>query len=192
MSVFDEVTFALQLLKDIKVITQADQAEAIRKNSPYSQQINSHIRSGKELNLYIRLGLKESDITRKCLVIDIDPYYCAPTGETNAERMAMGKPPFDGATGSVIDLHHIGQRYDAPYAELPHSIHDAPGINSSLHSSRAPSWRNNPKLACEHNKEVAKYWKQRVETLCLTCLTSNTTTNSMTCTRPCSNSVSSF
>lgn len=192
MSVFDELTLALQLLKDVKALTQADRAETIRKNSPYSQQINSHIHSGKELDLYINLNLEETVITRPCLVMDIDPYYCTPTGETNTERMAMGKPPIDYATGSVIDLHHIGQSYEAPYAELPHSIHDAPGINSTLHSSRAPSWRNNPKLACEHNKEAAKHWKQRGEALCRTYRMFNTTTNSTTCTRPCSNNELSF
>lgn len=162
----DDVTLALQTRAKIRAIIAADHADTIRRRSPYSQRINEHIRGGKELDLYMDLGLQEAIITRPALVMDIDPYFRLPSGESNAERMAKGKAPYDPTSGTVIDLHHIGQRYDAPYAELPHSIHDAPGIHSALHRSRSASWRNNPKLASEHNNEAMRYWKQRGEELC--------------------------
>lgn len=162
------VELALQLYKEVKAITQADKAETICKNSPYSQRINNYIHSGKELDLYKSLGLQEAFVTRPCLLININPYYITPTGKSNIERMAEGKAPFDAATGSVIDLHHINQEYDAPYAEVPHSIHDAPGINSMLHRSRKPSWRNDPQMSAEHNREVAAHWEKRAENICRT------------------------
>ena len=162
----DEVALALQTRAKIRTFIAADHADTIRRRSPYSQRINDHIRSGKELDLYVDLNLQETIVTRPALVMHIDPYFRLPSGESNADRMAKGKAPYDPTTGTVIDLHHIGQQYDAPYAELPHGIHDAPGIHSVLHRSRSASWRNNPKLAVEHNNEAARYWKQRGEDLC--------------------------
>lgn len=163
----DEVTLALQTRSKIRALLLADHADTIRRKSPYSQCINNHIHSGKELALYIDLGLQEVTVTRPALAMEIDPYFRLPSGETNADRMVKGKAPYDPATGTVIDLHHIGQQYDAPYAELPHGIHDAPGIHSVLHRSRSASWRSNPKLAAEHNNETIRYWKQRGRELCI-------------------------
>lgn len=177
--IVDEVTLALQTRSKIRALILADRADTIRKRSPFSQCINDHIHSGKELDLYLDLGLQETKVTRPALAMDIDPYFRLPSGDTNADRMAQGKAPYDATTGTVIDLHHIGQQYDAPYAELPHSIHDAPGIHSVLHRSRSASWRNNPKLAAEHNNETIRYWKQRGEELCRSFSVSSTTTNVM-------------
>lgn len=135
----------------------------IKKHSSFTQHINCFIHSVKELQIYQQSKLKETVVTRPSLIMDIDLNYCTPTGETNAQRLTQGLAPYDAATGSVIDLHHIGQRYDSPFAELPHSIHNAPGISGLLHHVRKPSWRRNPELTKRYLKETSEYWRMRGE-----------------------------
>lgn len=159
----DEIAIALDAFHKAKSLALADKAESIRQKSPFSSRINEYIRSGKELDLYLNMGHREFFISRPALIFDIAPFFSAPGKENNLDRMLSGKPPYDAQTGSVIDLHHIGQQYEAPFAELPHIVHDAAGINSMLHPSRRPSWRQDPKLVSEHNKEVAQYWTIRGE-----------------------------
>lgn len=154
-----------QAYKEMMALVCADRAENISRQSPYSQLINRHIATYAELRIYMSLGLRETTVTRSVLIYNIDPYYCGVSSETNLERMLHGYPPYDPTTGSVIDLHHIGQKYTSPFAELPHSIHNAPGINSTLHRSQTASWRNDPKLVKEYQLEAKRHWEQRGEAL---------------------------
>ena len=188
----NEIAVVLRVRSQIQAITLADHADTLRERSPYSEAINRHIRSGDELDLYMNFELREAVTTRSVLIADIDPQYRGATGEPNIMRMLQGKAPYDHQTGSVIDLHHIGQKYDSPFAELPHSIHDAPGINSTLHSSKATSWRNDPKLVADFQSEAKRHWKERGEELCRFCPMSTTMRILQTCTRPCSNRESFF
>ena len=157
----------LELFQKLYEETMAMTAETsyanITKTSPFTQRINCFIHSVKELRVYKHSKLKETVITRPALIMDIDLNYSTPTGETNAQRLAKGLAPYDVATGSVIDLHHIGQQYDSPFAELPHCVHNAPGISSLLHRAKTPSWRKDPELLKEYQKETTAYWKQRGE-----------------------------
>ena len=154
-----------QAYKEMMALVCADRAENIRRQSPYSQLINRHIATCAELRIYVNLGLRETTVTRSVLILDIDPYYCGVSSETNLERMLHGYPPYDSITGSVIDLHHIGQKHTSPFAELPHSIHNAPGTNSTLHRSLTASWRNDPKLVKAYQLEAKRHWAQRGEAL---------------------------
>lgn len=132
----------------------------VEQLSPYSRPINVYIRNTKELQIYTQLNLKETIITRPTLILDIDPYYCDLSGVSNIEKMISGKAPIDSATGDIIDLHHIGQKYNSPFAELPHSAHELGGNYSILHSPTI-SWRNNEEFVRLTNAEITKYWKMR-------------------------------
>lgn len=158
-----DLEFFQKLYEETLAMTAETSHANIAKSSPFTQHINCFIHSVKELQIYQQLKLKESVITRPALAIDIDLNYSTPTGETNAQRLSQGLAPYDAATGSVIDLHHIGQKPNSPFAELPHSIHNAPGISSILHYVMSPSWRKDPQLLKEYQKETTAYWKQRGE-----------------------------
>lgn len=139
------------------------QREEIRKASPYSADITSHIRIYNELRLYCSLQLRESYITRPCLVKDIDfDLWITAENCTNLDLMQKGKSPyaFDAPEGR-IDIHHIGQNYDAPFAELTLEEHN--DNSQLLHYSRNESWRSNKSLSSEFEMERISYWKRRAK-----------------------------
>ena len=158
-----ELEWFQRLYRETLAMTAETSHANITKNSTFTQHINCYIHSVKELRVYQQFKLKEAVVTRPALIMDIDLNYYTPTGETNAQRLSKGLAPYDPATGSVIDLHHIGQQYDSPFAELPHCVHNAPGTNSVLHHVKTPSWRHDPMLVKGYLKEMSKYWKLRGE-----------------------------
>ncbi len=145
------------------VLYKNARANTINLRSPYSKCINCLMDSTAELEIYLEQNLTEQFITRPSLIMCIDPAYCGSDGESNLTRMRNGKPPIDSITGTVIDLHHIGQKYDSPFAELPHAIHNSPACSSLLHQNNKSSWRNNKDLYAKTLAEVKKYWKIRSE-----------------------------
>lgn len=152
----------LQAVKNqIHFLGMQNQLEEIRKYSPYSAQITSYIRQYEELRLFCDLQLRESQITRPCIIRDIDfDLWITSENCTNRELMQKGNSPylFDAPVGK-IELHHIGQDYAAPFAELTLDEHDE---NSQLlHASREESWRADQKLEKAFSKERSAYWKQR-------------------------------
>ncbi len=160
---YEELEFFQRLYHEALAMTAKTSRANITKNSTFTQRINCYIHSVKELQFYQQFNLRETAVTRPALIMNIDLNYRTPSGETNAQRLAKGLAPYDPATGSVIDLHHIGQRHDSPFAELPHSVHNAPGISSVLHYVKAPSWRHDSELVKQHLKETTNYWRMRGE-----------------------------
>lgn len=139
------------------------QREEIRKASPYSADITDHIRIYKELRLYHSLKLQESYITRPCLVKDIDfDLWVSSEKCTNLELIQKGKSPyaFDAPEGR-IELHHIGQDYNAPFVELTLEEHN--DNSQLLHYSRMESWRSNKSLSRAFEMERISYWKRRAK-----------------------------
>ena len=117
---------AIHSLRD-KVISMGiqQQREEIRKVSPYTSTINSVIGSYEEFTLYCSLGLQEAIVTRPALIKTIDPdLWIASEGCTNQALMEEGNAPYayDSAEGR-IELHHIGQKHDNPFAELTFKEH---------------------------------------------------------------------
>ena len=155
-------------IEDIKAIRHhihgfgmQDQQNEINKASPYSDKITPYIRQYDELRLYNTLCLQESYITRPAIIRDIDfDLWISSEGCTNRELMKKGGSPylFDSPEGK-IQLHHIGQGYSAPFAELTVAEHNE---NSCLlHNSHEDSWRRKPNLEKAFEKERAKHWKMR-------------------------------
>lgn len=133
-------------------------------HSHYSYKINDYIRSVEELHLYQQLGLKELHITRPSLVADIDVDYVA-NGETNLERMLSGNPPICPITKEIYHIHHIGQKYNSPFAELTRRTHSSSNYYSILHDCQLDSWRIREYATVDFAKEKKEYWKKRGELL---------------------------
>ena len=155
-------------IKELQIIRERihrlgiqQQREDIRKASPYSDNITAHIRTYDELRLYCSLSLQECAVTRPALIKDIDPsLWISSEGCTNLDLMQKGNAPysFDAPEGK-IELHHIGQAYTAPFAELTVEEHQANG--HILHFSYEQSWRNNESLERSFYAERSAYWKNR-------------------------------
>lgn len=138
----------------------------ICEKSDYSPEVNEHIHSVEELEVYQKAGLKEQTVDgRTCLVRDdIDPDYLdEESGLTNRELMEKGRAPFDAKTGERIELHHIGQSYDSPLAELTADSEHGGENFGKLHTSESDSWRNDSQLNNHYNNvQRPSHWKARV------------------------------
>lgn len=143
----------------------AHRTERIGAVSPYSKTINDYIKTTEELKLYMNAGLKESFVKRPTLIFDVKIDYLTPTGATNLERMLRGEAPYDYETGQVIQLHHIGQQYESPFAELPKLLHIGAETYSVLHDTDIESWRLDKKLVRLTTKEITEHWRKRGEKL---------------------------
>ncbi len=129
--------------------------------SPYSEDINKYIQNEKELQIYMSCNLVEANITRKSLLFSVDMYFERRCGFRNIDLMLKGQAPYDAETGQVIELHHIGQKFDSPFAELPRLTHGGTATYSLLHNTVIESWRLDPQKVAETQKEIKKYWKKR-------------------------------
>ena len=145
----------------IRTLDLKYQKEKLEQISPYSKDITSFIQTHDELKLYVSLQLRESYLTRPALVADIDPeLWIESEKATNLELMAKGRAPYayDAPEGR-IDLHHIGQDYSAPFAELTQEQHEQ--RSRLLHSSGEPSWRKQKKQEKDFQSERKSYWIKR-------------------------------
>lgn len=117
--------------------------------------------SQEERDIYADANLEEKEVNdRPCLVkSDIDLDAVDNKGLTNLERMQKGRPPL--VEGEPLELHHIGQKSDAPLAELTMQEHRGPVQDGILHDKKVESEidRN------EFKKEREQHWKDRAEQL---------------------------
>ncbi|QWH39341.1 HNH/ENDO VII family nuclease [Bacillus mycoides] len=115
--------------------------------------------SDEERKIYRNVNVEAGEVNeRECLTrTDIDYDAVDGRGRTNLERMSDGKPPL--IDGELVELHHIGQKQDAPLAELTQLEHRGPGNYGILHDSKIDSEidRN------EFKKEREQHWKARAE-----------------------------
>lgn len=144
---------------------EKDRSEIYEK-SEFSDEVNDHISSVEELEVYQNAGLKETEVDgRTCLVRDdIDMDYVDPkTGKTNRQLMEDGRAPYDAKTGEQIELHHIGQEYDSPLAELTADSEHG-NYDSTLHTKAEESWRNDKtKENYYNNHDRPDHWKARAK-----------------------------
>jgi hypothetical protein len=137
------------------------QRALIQEFSPYSEQINNHIRTLPELEIYQNQNLQENVVNgRPCLTAEINPQQTDALGTTNAERMAAGRAPVD-ENGDAMHLHHIGQKESSPLAELKAEVHQK--CDSVLHdktiSSEVHGEGNN------WNSQRIAHWSERSSTI---------------------------
>ena len=159
------LTQLTSLVDSIEKEKSAYQRNMIEQDSPFSDEINLRINTYEELWLYCSLELSEAAVTRRSLIRRVDPdLFVTSKGKTNFELMKDGHPPYAyDAEDGVIELHHIGQDKDGPFAELTHSEHMMHGNSQRLHKDLGNSWRNEANSETVFGKERSNYWKKRAE-----------------------------
>lgn len=135
----------------------SDESKYNLKEQGYGEKTVEAIRSEEEAEIYKEAGLESKEINgRECLVrTDINYEQVDDRGRTNLERMEKGLSPLD-KDGQPYELHHIGQKMDAPLAELTKKEHITDGNYNILHESKE-SEISRP----DFNKERADHWKSR-------------------------------
>ncbi|MDE6435207.1 MAG: hypothetical protein K2L07_13365 [Lachnospiraceae bacterium] len=129
----------------------------------WSDEIKSRIATVEQLEIYQNAGLHEGYVNdRPCLMKNIDmDYIDEKTGLTNRERMARGLSPVDADSGEKIELHHIGQDFNSPFAELKADSEHGDGNHKILHPSQKTSWRQDPSMVLSYQKQKKEYWRTR-------------------------------
>lgn len=131
----------------------------VNEKSNYSPEVNAYINSVEELEIYQKAGLEEVQINRRtCLIrsdIDMDQVVDE-FGMTNADLIKEGYAPYD-QNGNKIELHHIGQKDDAPLAELRFEEHRSSETYSILHDTSKESKINRSNF----DNERESHWKSR-------------------------------
>ena len=130
----------------------------IFEESGWSKELISSFRWKEEVEVYKDQKLKEKQVDGRQVLQrgDIDPNFKDEQGITNKERMENGKAPI--VDGKPVELHHIGQKQDSPFAELTSSVHKENYRN--LHDvPPQPSQIDRKSFA----KEKADYWKKIAE-----------------------------
>lgn len=146
-------------------------AKKIKSETGWSDDIICCIKNEEQYSVYKKADLHEEIIDgRKCLVKNIDLDYINPktknakfpNGQTNRDLMAKGRSPYDSKTGELIELHHIGQEYESPFAELCENSEHGDGNDGILHDKKKESWRNDSKLKKQYNNvDRPNHWKRR-------------------------------
>lgn len=140
--------------------------QEIQKECGWKKEIVEGIESKRQLEIYKKADLHEEMVnTRECLVKNIDINYIDPkTDMTNLQRMQRGLSPIDAKTGEKIELHHMGQSFHSPFAELTENSEHGDGNHSILHTKHEDSWRNDPEKVKEYQIQKKAHWIERAET----------------------------
>lgn len=141
-----------------------EQKDRIKKETGWSDEIIDHIQNWDQYEVYKNAGLKEGNINgRPCLLKNIDmDYFDEKTQMTNRQLMEKGRSPIDSKTGEKIELHHMGQGFESPFAELcENSEH---GFNQKiLHPKNEGSWRQDREKENQYQREKSAHWKKRAQ-----------------------------
>ena len=147
-------------------LTEGERSQ-LGSETGYSDKILKFARTDKEAQLYKSFNLLESSIDgRPCLKqphIEMEQtvrymwrgQICY---ANNLERMQRGEAPIL-SNGEIVELHHIGQEPNSPFAELSTSQHRSALTNKILHTSiyeRSKIDRNAFAF-----KERKPYWRAR-------------------------------
>ena len=90
-------------------------------------------------------------------------YIDPKSGMTNQELMEKGRSPYDAKTGERIELHHIGQEYDSPLAELTADSEHGQ-YYSALHTKETESWRSDEQKCNRYNNiDRPQHWISRAK-----------------------------
>lgn len=146
-----------------KIGLSEEEKVKIKEETGWSNEIVDAIENMDQYEIYKNADLHEAEINgRKCLVKDIDLDYVDPdTGMTNRERMEKGRAPIDAKTGEKIELHHMGQNFDGPFAELDENSEHGDGNHKVLHTRTENSWRNNLEQKNQYQTEKRVHWQSR-------------------------------
>lgn len=141
-----------------------DEKQQIREETGWSDKIIDSIQSMEEAQIYKNAGLVEKEVNGRIILMrdDIDWEQKDELGRTNRERVSATPP--DGflspinKNGDTIELHHIGQKPDSPFAELTRGEHRQNGNYSILHDT---SKRDSEIDRDRFGNEKKEHWQER-------------------------------
>ena len=140
--------------------------DVIKEETGWSDEIVDSIRNEGEYGVYKNADLKEGTVNGKqCLQREIDPSFKDDFERTNMERMQNGLSPYDAKSGEKLELHHMGQKADSPFAELRENIDHGDGNHHVLHEFKTESWRHEPGSEQAYASQRTEYWKTRAQQL---------------------------
>lgn len=145
-------------------LTELAPEEKEELTEKWGEQIASAVGSVEEAKIYEKAGLERETVAGREVLVktDIDLDQIDPgRGWTNLERMERGWPPLD-KNGKPIELHHIGQKNDGPFAELTDAEHRKNGNFSVLHPRQDGSEIDRPYFG---NVIKPGHWRARAEQL---------------------------
>lgn len=131
-----------------------------RTSKNWPESIIENMSSLEEYKIYEKADLCVDNVEGKdCLVrSDIDWSKKDFMGRSNTERIEQGLSPI-GSNGRPIELHHIGQHSDSPFAELTMEEHRGKGNDTILHNKLKESEIDRQEFAVERSE----YWSNRVK-----------------------------
>lgn len=145
----------------------------IKLETGWDNSIIKCIKNMEQYDVYKNANLHQEEIFgRLCLCKEIDMDYVTPktiddrnpNGLTNRELLQNGRVPYDSKTGERIELHHMGQSYDSPFAELLENSEHGDGKDAILHDKGLESWRRDPQLKNAYNNiDRPGHWQERAE-----------------------------
>lgn len=144
----------------------SEEKDLIQKETGWPNVIIDEIISMEQYNIYKNAELHYAEIDgRPCLVKNIDmDYIDSKTGKTNFELMTEGKSPYDSKTGEKIELHHMNQDFNAPFAELCENSDHGGNNYSVLHPNDCESWRQDPEKNNQYNNhQRPDHWQERAK-----------------------------
>lgn len=139
-------------------LSEERKKELAAKDIP--ENVIEAINSEEEATIYEEAGVEPTTINDNDVLVktDIDIEQKDVFGRTNLQRMEQGLAPLD-ANGKPIELHHIGQKSDAPLVELTAKEHRQGGNSRILHDSTKESEIDRE----EFGKQRSDHWKARAE-----------------------------
>ena len=143
---------------------------SICMNTNYPLEMVKLFRSTEEGDIYYKQAklLTKTVNGKLALTRKIDLNYQSELGGkmvTNLERMKMGHPPIDPASGKAYELHHVGQSIDSPLAILTKAEHMQGGNNTILHNTGIEEGVHSLIPDAEWNKTVRDFWIAFAETV---------------------------
>ncbi len=140
-----------------------EQKALILEETGWPQEIVDCIESMEQYEVYKNADLEYALIDgRPCLVKKIDWDYVDPdSGLTNRELVERKRVPIDAKTGEKIELHHMGQEFDSPFAELCENSEHGDGKDGILHDKGIESWRRNKECQAQYRAQRISHWKTR-------------------------------
>jgi hypothetical protein len=147
---------------DTPPLTDEEKAK-MKEETGWPDEIIDSIATWEEYEIYKKAGLQAVEINGKwCLIRnDIDWDQQDENGLTNRERVEKGLSPIN-KDGKVIELHHIGQKADSPFAELTKDEHRGKGNDVVLHDKNQESETHNEENESKYQNEKKDHWKARV------------------------------
>ncbi len=148
-----------------------EEKEALKLETGWSDRIVDYIGSMEEAEIYKDAGLVEMEVNGKASLVQPKLEWdtpVGPNGETNAKLLARGPKDITWGPndrwysprwndGTQMELHHIGQHPDSPFAELTMQQHRGLGNDTILHNKLKESEIDRAAF----QKERSQHWISR-------------------------------